>query len=126
MTLNTFFDVMIPGLAAGYLAYLLAGGSGAEPEWWKIFLNRWTRVAPKSWDGKPFGCAVCQSFWWALVLQAPRLTQLVFLQGYRQLSSWGLSAWIFVAILLAQAFFEVFATAAVSLLVVHILGVSRR
>ena len=58
-------NILIAGLSAGYLVYVLTV-SHARPDWWAHFQNWWRTVAaPAAWNGKPFTCAVCMSFWMA-------------------------------------------------------------
>jgi len=55
--------IILVGLATGYLTHALMWPSVA-PGWWKKWQERW-RV---TFGPKPFNCAICMSFWIALIL----------------------------------------------------------
>ncbi len=98
-------NILLAGLGAGYLTYLLTI-SHARPECWANLQQWWKRTGPAAWDGKPITCMVCMSMWTSLPLLA-----LLWL-GARP--SWN------------RFFPEWLASAAISLLLSMIMGALRK
>jgi hypothetical protein len=109
-------EVALAGLAAGYLAYLLAV-SDARPHWYKMWQYVWAiKVAPRGWEGKPFSCLVCMSFWLSALAMLPRVLWQAGQPSWSQLAAWAIVHWAV----------EVFAASAVALLIGMTLGALRR
>jgi len=81
MTTDTLIRTVVTGLAAGYLSYLLIVSS-SSPKIWQRFVSWWSRLIPR-WEGKPFNCVLCLSFWLVLLQVIPMYAwRIEILAGY--------------------------------------------
>jgi len=60
--------VVVVGLAAGYLDWLLVGEEQEYVPVWSPFVSWWLRATKNSAGGKPFTCELCMAFWLSVVL----------------------------------------------------------
>ena len=59
--------VVVVGLAAGYLDWLLVGQSEFVPLWTPL-VGWWLNATRNTVEGKPLICELCMAFWLSVVL----------------------------------------------------------
>lgn len=55
-------DTLLEGLAVGFILYWLLYSS-SQPKFWLRLREWWWLVGPKAWEGKPLSCDLCMAFW---------------------------------------------------------------
>lgn len=68
-------NIVVVGLAVGYLDWLLVGQSEFVPLWTPL-VGWWLRITRNTFQGKPLICELCMAFWLSTVLHV--LYALVF------------------------------------------------
>jgi hypothetical protein len=105
-------DATLIGLAVGFLTYWLVQ-SDAKLGWWIRFQTWWSNKVPASWNGKPFTCPLCMSFWLSFVIYTYRT-----LVGYIGAPYGDMQLWLWTA---GTTVSYLFASSAISLLFVMLM-----
>lgn len=66
--LDALAETVMVGLAVGYLVRTFVQNIDTIPGWLRRLYDAWREIAPDSWDGKPFRCSICMSFWGSVIM----------------------------------------------------------